>query len=213
MNVAAETPQKLHPTVLDTSVVQIAHVYAVALYNAAAAGNQLDAVIEEYESFVQDVVANNPNFDRTLRSSIIGRAEKAATLREVFEGRASIVFLNFLLVLNDHGRLELLRPVLVELIAFRDQRLGRVPVQVRAAVPIDPAEEKALRDRLAAVIVGQPVIHSEVDPALLGGLVIRVGDTVYDGSVRTRLRRLREQLLQRSTHEIQSRRDQFSSTT
>jgi F-type H+-transporting ATPase subunit delta len=88
-----------------------------------------------------------------------------------------------------------------------------VPVQVRAAVPLNAADENALRDRLAAVIAAQPVIHCEVDPALLGGLVIRVGDTVYDGSVRTQLRRLREQLLQRSTHEIQSRRDQFSSAT
>jgi F-type H+-transporting ATPase subunit delta len=199
--------------VLDTSVVQIAHVYAVALYNAAATGNQLDAVIEEYESFIGDVLATNPNFDRTLRSSIIGRTEKAATLRKVFEGRASTVFLNFLLVVNNHGRLDLLRPVLAELKAIRDQWLGRVPVQVRSAVPLDPAEEKALRDRLAAVIAGQPVIHSELDPALLGGLVIRVGDTVYDGSVRTQLRRLREQILQRSTHEIQSRRDQFGSAT
>jgi F0F1-type ATP synthase delta subunit len=56
-------------------------------------------------------------------------------------------------------------------------------------------------------------LSEKLDPALLGGLVIRVGDTVFDGSVRTRLRRIREQLLQRSTHEIQSRRDQFSLTT
>jgi F-type H+-transporting ATPase subunit delta len=97
--------------------------------------------------------------------------------------------------------------------AIREEELGIVPVHVRAAVPLDPADEKALRDRLAAVLAGQPVIHTVVDPELLGGLVISVGDTVYDGSVRTHLRRLREQLLQRSTHEIQSRRDQFSSTT
>jgi F-type H+-transporting ATPase subunit delta len=211
MNV--ETPQKLHPTVLDTSVVQIANIYAVALYDAAAKGNQLDAVIEEYESFVNDVLAKNPDFDRTLQTTIIGRTDKEATLRKVFEGRASTVFLNYLLVLNDHGRLNLLRPVLDQLRTIRDQRLGRVPVQVRVAVALDAAQEKALRDRLTAVIAGQPVIHSEIDPALLGGLVIRVGDTVYDGSVRTHLKRLREQLLQRSTHEIQSRRDQFSSAT
>ena len=213
MNVNPEAAQKLHPTVLDTSVVQIAHVYAQALYDAASTGNQFDAVLEEYESFIRDVLGVNEKLERVLKSTIIGRVEKAATLRRIFEGRASAMFLNFLLVLNDHNRLHLLRPVLAQVHAIRDQRLGRVPVQVQVAVPMDATHERALRDRLVAVIAGQPVIHSEIDPALLGGLVIRVGDTVYDGSVRTHLKRLREQLLQRSTHEIQSRRDQFSSAT
>ena len=214
MNVPPVTPEKkLHPTVLDTSVVQVARVYAVALIKAAEKANQVDAVIEEYESFLHDVLDRQPNFEAMLRSTIIGRAEKAATIRSVFASRASTIFLNFLLVLNDHTRLNLLRPILAQLKAIRDEELGLVPVHVRAAVPLNPTEENALRDRLAAVIAGRPVIHSEVDPELLGGLVIRVGDTVYDGSVRTRLRRLREQLIQRSTHEIQSRRDQFSSAT
>jgi F-type H+-transporting ATPase subunit delta len=213
MNVTPETPKKLHPTVLDTSVVQLARVYAVALMKAVAKANQADAVIEEYESFLHDVIDRNPQFETVLNSSIIARADKGATIRKTFEGRASTIFLNFLLVLNDHGRLNLLRSVLQQLKSIRDEALGLVPVYVRAAVPLTTNDENTLRDRLTAVVAGQPVIHSEVDPSLLGGLVIRVGDTVYDGSVRTRLRRLHEQLIQRSTHEIQSRRDQFSSTT
>jgi F-type H+-transporting ATPase subunit delta len=213
MTHSPETPERLHPTVLDTSVVQLARVYATALYSAAANAKQLDVVIEEYESFERDVLNVNPDFEATLKSSIIGRSAKAETLDKVFKSRASQVFMTFLLVLNDHGRLDLLRPILTELKTVRDEKLGRIPVSIRAAVPLDPASEKAVRDRLAATISGQPVIHSEVDPAILGGLIIRVGDTVYDGSVRTQLRRLREQLIQRSTHEIQSRRDQFSSAT
>jgi F-type H+-transporting ATPase subunit delta len=213
MNGNSPAPAKLHPTVLDAGVVQLARVYAVALFNAATTGNQVDAIIEEYESFVRDVLDRNPNFENMLESGIIGRPDKAATIRGVFQSRASTIFLNYLLVLNDHGRLDLLRPILREMHSISDERAGRVRVQVRAAVPLSANEENALRDRLRQVVTGQPVIHSEVDAALLGGLIIRVGDTVYDGSVRTQLRRLREQLLQRSTHEIQSRRDQFSSTT
>ena len=213
MNVHPETPPKLHPTVLDTSVVQIARVYALALHNAASKTNQLEAIVEEYESFIGDVLAKDTELERFLRSSIIGRNDKATTLTRAFEGRASQIFMNYLKVLNDHDRLDLLRPALSELKSIRDEQLGRVPVRVQAAVPLEPVEQKALQDRLAAVVAGQPVIHAETDPALLGGLVIRIGDTVYDGSVRTRLRRMREQLIQRSTHEIQSRRDQFSTPT
>jgi F-type H+-transporting ATPase subunit delta len=213
MNATEAVPKKLHPTVLDVSVVQVARVYATALLKAAQTAGQLDAGIEEYESFIREVLDRNPNFEQMLQSSIIGRAEKGETLRKVFQGRASTTFLNFLFVLNEHLRLNLLRPALMSLKAIRDEELGLIPVYVRAAVPLDAASEKALRDRLAAIIAGQPVLHSEVDPELLGGLVIRVGDTVYDGSVRTHLSRLREQIIQRATHEIQSRRDQFSSAT
>ncbi len=208
-----ETAQRLHPTVFDTGAVQIARAYAVALYDAAQAGGQVDAIIEEYESFIRDVLAPNPTFELALKSGVIGRDDKAATLRRVFEGRASGMFLNFLLVLNDHRRLDLVRSVLPQLHSIRDQRRGLVPVHVQSAAALDAAEIGAIEGRLAAVVPGRPVIHQETNPDLLGGMVIRVGDTVFDGSVRTRLRRLREQLIQRSTHEIQSRRDQFRSAT
>jgi len=210
MAAVEEAPRKLHPTVLDTSAVRIARVYAQALHDAAEATGQLAAVIEEYESLVRDVLTKHPDVERMLGSGIINRVHKAAVIRSGFEGRASIILLNYLLVLNDHSRLPLLRPVLDELRAIRDQRLGIVPVHVQTAVPLDAHQEKELRDRLAALVAGQPVIHSHTDADLLGGIIIRVGDTVYDASIRSQLKRMREQLIQRSTHEIQSRRDQFS---
>ena len=202
--------RKLHPTVFDTGAMQIAAAYALALYNAATTGKQVDAVLEEYDSFVHDVLDNNPDFERTLSSTIIARGDKAATIRRIVEGKASTAFLNFLLVLNDHGRLALLRPALREVHSIHDARLGRIPVEVSAAVELDAAERQAISATLRGAIGGEPVIHSRVDPSLVAGLVVRIGDKVYDGSVRTQLRRLREQILQRSTHEIQSRRVQFS---
>ena len=60
------------------------------------------------------------------------------------------------------------------------------------------------------MILATPVITLEVDPSLIGGLVVQVGDEVYDASVRTRLEQLRGRLIERKTHEIQSRRDHFS---
>ena len=60
------------------------------------------------------------------------------------------------------------------------------------------------------MIDATPVITLEVDPSLIGGLVVQVGDDVYDASVRTRLEQLRDRLIEGKTHEIQSRRDHFS---
>src|SRR5438552_3313368 len=148
MSSAPETPRKLHPTVLDTSAVQIAQVYAQALVDAASKANQLDRVLDEYESLLRDVLAAHPDFERMLTSALIGRNQKAETLRRALEGRTSQLFLNFMLVLCDHTRLDLLRPVLTQVLAIRDQRLGLVPVDVRAAVALDADQEQTLRDRL-----------------------------------------------------------------
>ena len=60
---------------------------------------------------------------------------------------------------------------------------------------------------------GEPIIQWVTDPDLIGGAVLRVGDTVYDGSVAGQLEQLRQQILERSVHEIQSRRDRFSNST
>jgi F-type H+-transporting ATPase subunit delta len=208
----APVAPKLHPTVFDTSAVQIARMYATALYDAATKGNQVEPVLEEYGSFVRDVLDRNPDFERALYSAVIARGNKADLLRRIMERHASTIFLNYLLVLNDHARLNLLRPALRELEAMHDQRLGRVRVEVRTAAPVDGELTRALQERLRALIGGQPVIHSEVDPSLLAGMVIRVGDMVYDGSAKIRLQKWRKQLAQRLTHEIQSRRDQFSNS-
>ena len=73
-----------------------------------------------------------------------------------------------------------------------------------------PATFEKIREKLASVLAAQPVVESVVDPKVLGGLRIRVGDTVYDGSLRARLKQLRHRVRERSLHEIQSGRDRFS---
>ncbi len=73
-----------------------------------------------------------------------------------------------------------------------------------------PGPADALRDRLAAMTGSTPILHLTVDPSLLGGLVVQVGDHLYDSSVRQRLEQLRKRLIEGKRHEIQSRRDHFS---
>ena len=78
-------------------------------------------------------------------------------------------------------------------------------------MPLSEDVQIRLRAELHADFQLEPVLVLHVDPALLGGLKVRIGDTVYDSTVRTRLNNLRNQLIERSSHEIQSRRDRFSS--
>jgi len=193
----------------DPRAESIARVYADAFLNAAATENVADA-LEEFASFADDVLERNPDFEAVLLSGMVGRDEKVALINKVIGPYGSPLFTNFLRVLARHDRLELLPLILRESQRLQELRMGRRRVQLRAARPLGPAELEQIRTQLAASLPFEPVLEVQEDSKLLGGLVIRVGDTVYDSSLRTRLKQLRSRLRERSLHEIQSGRDRFS---
>ncbi len=140
----------------------------------------------------------------------MGRERKAHVIRSAFEGRASDLLVNFLQVLNDHERLDLLPAIAAAYRELRDQRAGRIRVQVQSAVPLPEDQREQLRRKLAEVFRKDPQIETQVDPDLLGGMVVRVDDWLYDQSVRAQLEDIRKQITARSSYEIQSGRNRFS---
>lgn len=208
---ASEDEEALARGAADVETLQVARVYAEALLNAADKANQIEEVVAQFEALLAAAEAPRSDLRRFFASGVIGRHARADVIRKVFEGRVHPLLLNFLLVINDHDRTTLFPAILFELNQLRDQRAGRVPVSIRAAAP--PSDEQvdrirtAIRDRLRI----EPVIEVRVEPELLGGLMFRIGDWVFDATVRTKLMQLRNQLLVSSSHEIQSRRDSFCS--
>ena len=198
-----------HETVLDVNTQRIARVYAEALLRTAQKQGKVDEVLDELEALVREVFRADPQLEAFFASGIIGRDRKAAVLRDAFGGRADELVLNALLVLNDHERLDLLRPIAAAYRALRDQRAGYMRVQVRSAAPLPDDQRERLRAKLRETFHKEPVLEQQTDPELLGGMVVRVGDWVYDQSLRAQLENLRNQIIARSTYEIQSRRDRF----
>jgi F-type H+-transporting ATPase subunit delta len=196
--------------IADVSAQRIARVYAEALLNAAEKKGQSEQVLESLESLTRDLFPAEPQLEAFLFSSAVGRDRKAKVIDKVFEGKASHEFVDFLKVLNQHERLDLLRPIVAAAKQLRDERAKRVRVQVRSAVPLADAQTNRLREQLRENLKLEPVLQTEVDPDLLGGMVVQVGDWLYDASVRARLDSIRNQLIERSSHEIQSGRDRFS---
>jgi F-type H+-transporting ATPase subunit delta len=101
---------------------------------------------------------------------------------------------NLVLLLVRRGRIELLPEVAAQLRRLYDQRLGIVGATVTSAAPLTDAEVEALRERLAGMTGGRVDISLQVDPDILGGVMVRIGDRLIDGSVRGRLERLRTRL-------------------
>lgn len=188
---------------------RMARVYAESLLLAASSENAERQVFDELASIFEALDAHHDErIAVMLTSKAIPKLQKAELIRAAFGGKVHPLLLNFLLVLNDRGRMEMLRVMLQEFQAMLDERAGQVRVRVRSAVPLDDSQQERLRAQLRGVLNGrEPVLRLETDPSLLGGLVVQVGDRVFDASVRSRIDTIRTQLLARGTHAIQSGRD------
>jgi F-type H+-transporting ATPase subunit delta len=189
-----------HETVLDAGSRRVARVYAEALLDAAQKRGETERVLEEFASLFEDLFRADPQFEAFLASGAISRKPKAAVIHRAFDGRASDTFLNFLLVLNDHQRLDLLRGIHEAVKELHDERTGRMRVEVTSAVPLPDDQRERLMGELRQKYKKEPVLATRVDPSLLGGIVVRVGDWLYDASVRTRLENIRKQLIERGSH-------------
>jgi len=194
----------------DVGDESIAAVYAKALMSATEAAGQTDIVLAQLDSFITDVLDKLPRLDSILSSRLISADEKIAILDKAIGQEAARLFVSFLKVLAKNGRLDSLRAVRREARKIVDRIRGRVPVHVTTAVEIDGGLQQQLTIALRGMLGAEPVLQVSTRPDLIGGLVLRIGDTVYDGSIATRLARLREHMIDRSVHEIQSGRDRFS---
>src|SRR5260370_21617526 len=199
-----------HETVLEVNTQRIARVYAEALLRAAERHDLAAEIFDELQALVDQVFKADPLFEEFLSSGAVDRKRKAEIIESTFAGRASDLFINFLLVLNDHDRAGLLRPIRAAYRELLDKRAGKMRVQVSSAVALAQDQQERLRAELQAAFHKEPVLETQVDPGLLGGMVVRVGDWLYDLSVRAQLDNIRGQIISRSTHEMQSGRNIFS---
>ena len=188
---------------------KIAEVYAEAYLGAVTdRGGSLDEAVAEFASLI-DVLRSQPKFEAVLVSAMVSADEKVALLKKAIESSASPLFWNFLQIVAKRNRLDLLLPIFVQANMLLDAQQKRIPVTITTATEIDSPMFSVLSEKLRGVLGGEPVIRSVTDPEVLGGLVVRVGDTVYDASISAQLQNVCRQMIERSAQEIQSRRENF----
>ena len=197
-------------TVLDDTARSIAFVYAEALYNAALAKSESDSVLGELLE-IGKVIDSNPRLLGIFSTPVISRDEKAKLLKDLFLSRSSSIVSNFLMVLNEHDRLELIAAVVDQFEELDQARKNQVKVQVITAVSVSSSQEGQIAVELEKKLGKKPIVTFKVDESILGGMIVRSGDWLWDDSLKNRLSSLRNQLIERSTYEIQSGRNSFSS--
>ena len=172
---------------------EIAQVYARALFDAAEESGELDEMREELATFA-DAVDGSRDLQVFLFSPYFSTDEKKEGLRRAIEG-ASENFLNFLDVLVENHRMPAIFRIRRGYDALWEEHYRRLPVEVTSAVELDADTVRGIGDRIAEQTGRTIELSSTVEPDILGGIVVRVGNQVLDASIRNRLDSLRKQVV------------------
>jgi ATP synthase F1 delta subunit len=171
---------------------EIAAVYARSLFEVAQEQNKLDTVREQIGAFA-DALDETRELQVFFFSPYFSTPEKQDGLgRAVTDADDTVV--NFLKLLIENHRMPVIFRVRREFDRLWLQENKRLPVTVTSAIPLDDATVKHIGDRIAEQTNLKVDLSSNVDPEILGGIVVRVGNSVLDASIRARLEKLRKQV-------------------
>lgn len=179
----------------------IARVYAQALLDLAVAAKRSDQVLGELEGLA-GLVRSDADLAAFLDSPLIEEKDRRASLEKIFRGRLDDLLTDTLQVLHRKGRLGLVPELAAVFRELNQERLGRVDVHVATPVALEAKLREELLRVLREMTGREPVLEEVVEPELLGGLVLRIGDRKIDGSVRREINILRERLHERAAHQI-----------
>lgn len=177
----------------------VAEVYARALLEIGVETRTLDTLAEEMKAF-EELLEQETEFAILLKAPTVSHENKKGVLTKVLSGRASAHFLNFLQVLVDKDRFSLIDDVVAVFADLLDEHKGRLRGTMTTAVEATDEERRAMEQSLSKKYGKEIVLKARVDPDLIGGVVLTVGDHLIDGSVRSHLSEIRERLMRRHAH-------------
>ena len=164
----------------------VARPYAEALIQIGAEQGLLDTFRENLDALAE-ILAGDPEIRVFFESPRIDRAVKRRVIETAFGPTMHENVVSLLVMLVEKAR-QLALPEIIETFAeLHDEKVGRVEVKLFTARPLDGAATSSMASRLTSILKKEILIHEEVDPSLLGGVVLHVGDTVVDGSLKRRL--------------------------
>lgn len=177
------------------SVQTVARRYASALADIVIKNNEAQEVKEELAAWAE-MVKSNPTLAEVLKNPTIPYKQKSALLDSLI-AKANVrkTTANFLRVLLKNQRISELSEVNKRFAQELDVRSGYVAAQVTTARPVSQEQQAALENKLTQMTGKKVRLNFETDETLLGGVVTRIGSTVFDGSIRNQLNQLKEQLI------------------
>ena len=179
----------------DTDQQYIAGVYARSLIDATEKSGSTEDVLLQLDSFVVDVLSKIPVMSAMFGSPRVSREDKDKLIDSALSGKADRSLVNFLKVLNAHDRLDCLNAVNTNAKALFNEKNGRVEAFVTVAESMSDELKSSVGSKLKQMLGKEVILSVKVDPEIIGGMIVKVGDTVYDSSVANQLAQVRSKAM------------------
>lgn len=171
----------------------VARRYAKALFDLAEKQDLVEQINKDWQLFI-DTIKTNHQLSDALNSKVIGIDNRKALLKDVFGKDLHPLMLNCLYLLIDKDRI-----TLAESISYCYQQLiwqknNIEPIQLTTAQLLPPEQEERLKQAISESLKKTALLDVAINPALIGGAVMKIGDTIYDGSIKSQLRVIKKQL-------------------
>ena len=194
MNPDSPTPDSPPAPRTSAQTSPVGDVYARSLMELAQQEQQLDSVAQEVAG-IGSLVREDHDFRRLIGNPILGRQQREQMLQRLFEGRVSDLTYRFLQVLNRKDRLDALPQITAAFDALLAEHRNELTVLAYVPHRLAPDAADRVAQGLSASLGKSVTLHQHVDPALIGGMKLRIGDRMLDASVATQLRNLEQQLI------------------
>jgi F-type H+-transporting ATPase subunit delta len=175
----------------------VAYRYAEALFEIARQIHKDEEVEAELEAFCT-ALKKSPEFEMFFKNPQLSLDQRKTFLMRIYQGRNHEIYtilLNFFMILFKKHRFYLIHEILVNFKKIADEELGQGVAQIRTAVPLDTQSERVLVSRLEKMAGYKITVQKEVDPSLIGGVVVKLKNKVFDGSIRHKINLLTKELM------------------
>lgn len=199
-------------TALDTGAEQLGKTYARALVGAAQNAGVTDQVVVQISELAQTLAGSAP-LQSAFSSPRIGEDEKCRIIDRLVGPHFHPVLVTFLKVMARRGRLGYVGAVARAADDIHDDMMGRLVAQVRTAVPMDDQLRQQIVQRLSETMHAEVRLKESVDPDLIGGMVIRIGDQVFDSSVSNRMSQMRRRVQKGFAAKLMQSFEKFTQTS
>jgi len=175
-------------------VKRIARRYAKALYELAVEQRIIDEIERDFNE-ISDLLSANEEFQEFLSNPLIHEKKKYDVLKEIFSDRLHELTFNFLLMVNEKKRIELLTDIIDEFRRLMLEHRNEVEGELISAIDLETEQVSKIIDNIETMIGKSVSLKQQIDRSIIGGFVVRVQDLVIDNSIRYQLNKLREQLV------------------